>query len=217
MSSASRVAPGCDRAQRRSRARSPQVAHAAESGIWPAGRCSAARLRCGRARRGRRVGLVSAVGERLGLRVSARRRPSRDLGRPKDPGRPVHPDLASRSEVAAAHPQPSTKCTRSWHQLRHRLMNSKSKPTSGWNGCVTRTRERSRRSSPSRAFDDSIQRAPRGSQQPHPAHQPPQLRLPLRPAPHRPRLPLLLADRHQPAPMNFTPNSTGAPCLAEAT
>ena len=56
-----------------------------------------------------------------------------------------------------------------------------------------------------------LQRPPRGPQQPHPPHQPPQLRLSLRPAAHRPRLPLLLGDRHRPTALNLTHNSTGAP------
>ena len=57
----------------------------------------------------------------------------------------------------------------------------------------------------------ALQRAPRGPQQPHPADQPPQLRLPLRRSPDRPRLPLLHRDPHRPPAMNHTPKTTGAP------
>jgi hypothetical protein len=56
----------------------------------------------------------------------------------------------------------------------------------------------------------------RGPQQPHPPHQPPQLRLPQRPAPHRPRLPVLQRHRDRPPSMTFTHNSTGAPYFSRA-
>src|SRR5918998_1670482 len=56
-----------------------------------------------------------------------------------------------------------------------------------------------------------LKRPPRGPQQPHPAYQPPQLRLSLRRSPHRPRLPLLQPHHHRPTAMTFTPNSTRAP------
>jgi hypothetical protein len=55
------------------------------------------------------------------------------------------------------------------------------------------------------------QRPPRGPQQQDPADQPPQLRLPLRRRPDRPRLPLLHRHHGRTAAMNFTHNSTGAP------
>src|ERR687894_2088197 len=60
-----------------------------------------------------------------------------------------------------------------------------------------------------------LKRPPRGPQQPHPAYQPPQLRLSLRRSPHRPRLPLLQPHHHRPTAMTFTPNSTRAPQLAD--
>jgi hypothetical protein len=74
-----------------------------------------------------------------------------------------------------------------------------SRPASGWNGCVTRTRSGSPRSAASCAVDGSIQRAPRGAQLESPADLPPLLRLPLRSSPHRPHLPLLRRHRDRPA------------------
>ncbi len=56
--------------------------------------------------------------------------------------------------------------------------------------------------------------APRGPPQPHPTDQPPQLRLPLRRAAHRARLPVLRRHRHRPTAMNFTHKPTGAPDVA---
>jgi transposase len=64
---------------------------------------------------------------------------------------------------------------------------------------------------PGRDPPQAQQRAPRKSQQPHPADQPPQLRIPLRRTAHRPRLPLLQRHPHPTAPVTFTTERTGAP------
>jgi hypothetical protein len=61
------------------------------------------------------------------------------------------------------------------------------------------------------------QRPTRGIDQPHPADQPPKLRLPLSQPPHRPRLPLLLRRPHPPPQVTLTTERTGAPFFGSGT
>src|SRR5215208_1293139 len=75
---------------------------------------------------------------------------------------------------------------------------------------------RAPRRDPRRDPARALQRPPGRPQQQDPPHQPPQLRLPLRRRPDRPRLPLLHRHRHHAAAMNFTHNSTGAPNMTRA-
>ncbi len=84
-------------------------------------------------------------------------------------------------------PAPSRTYTRSARQLCRRLTNSNSCPAHGWNGCVTRTRDKPLRSSASRAVDESIQRPRRGTQQQGQADRPPRVRVPLLQRRARPR------------------------------
>jgi hypothetical protein len=73
---------------------------------------------------------------------------------------------------------------------------------------------RAPRRHPRRHPPRTLQRPPGRPQLQDPPDQPPQLRLPLRRRPDRPRLPLLHRHRHRPAAMSFTHKTTGAPDIA---
>jgi hypothetical protein len=128
---------------------------------------------------------------------TARARPRQPRTGPPAP----HPSIPWGNESSP--PAPSRTYTRSARQLCRRLTNSNSRPASGWNGCVTRTRGNALRSRGSGAFDESIQRTPRSAEQQGETPVTSSLLIPLSRRPDRDDLPLL--RRHPdraPSPMS---------------